>query len=158
MRNLRLTLLGLSLFLSGYISAQESVSSSGNTISGSNGSISYSLGQTIYISYSGTSGEINEGVQQPFEFYLLSIRPSLPENSIDVFPNPAGNYISIRISNISFKNLRYEMRDAKSNFISVGKITSNTNKINTSNISSGIYFLEVFESEEPIKTLKIVKP
>ncbi|MEQ9147218.1 MAG: hypothetical protein RLP13_03000 [Cytophagales bacterium] len=68
MRNLRLTLLGLSLFLSGYISAQESVSSSGNTISGSNGSISYSLGQTIYISYSGTSGEINEGVQQPFEF------------------------------------------------------------------------------------------
>ncbi|MEQ9147219.1 MAG: T9SS type A sorting domain-containing protein [Cytophagales bacterium] len=77
---------------------------------------------------------------------------------MDVFPNPAGNYISIRISNISFKNLRYEMRDAKSNFISVGKITSNTNKINTSNISSGIYFLEVFESEEPIKTLKIVKP
>ncbi|QNL21665.1 T9SS type A sorting domain-containing protein [Hyphobacterium sp. CCMP332] len=157
MRNLRLTLLSICLLLSSYIKAQESILSSGNTITVSNGSISYSIGQNSYNSYSSASGELNEGVQHPFEFYVLSIRTILPENSIEVFPNPAGDYLNISISKISYNNLSYELRNAKSTIIASGNFTAFIEQINISNISSGIYFLEVFESEESIKTLKIIK-
>lgn len=45
--------------------AQQSAVGAGGDISGSNGSMSYSIGQPVYTNFSNQYGDINQGVQQP---------------------------------------------------------------------------------------------
>lgn len=54
-------LLGMGMALQ----AQQATTAAGGDAIGSGGSISYSIGQVLYISNTGDSGKINEGVQQP---------------------------------------------------------------------------------------------
>ncbi len=49
--------------------AQQTTANAGDNIKGSSGSISYSIGQQDYITYSSITGIINEGLQQPFESF-----------------------------------------------------------------------------------------
>ncbi|MBC8173028.1 MAG: hypothetical protein H7X71_03895, partial [Chitinophagales bacterium] len=48
--------------------AQEGSSAAGGDGAGSGGTISYTVGQTNYITLAGAGGTAMEGVQQPFEF------------------------------------------------------------------------------------------
>jgi hypothetical protein len=47
--------------------SQESLSTSGGEANGTGGTVSYSIGQVFYSTYSGSNGTLSEGVQQPFE-------------------------------------------------------------------------------------------
>ena len=62
----------LGLGLTG-LQAQEAVLASGGDTSGSGGSISYSVGQVVYTTNTGTSGySVAEGVQQPYEISVVT--------------------------------------------------------------------------------------
>ncbi|MCP4553263.1 MAG: T9SS C-terminal target domain-containing protein, partial [Bacteroidetes bacterium] len=47
---------------------QTTANTSGGEASGSGGAVSYSVGQVVCQTYSGTNGSVAEGVQQPYEF------------------------------------------------------------------------------------------
>jgi len=49
------------------LQAQETIPASGGKASGSGGTASYSFGQVVYTTYTGTNGLVAQGVQQPFE-------------------------------------------------------------------------------------------
>ena len=53
--------------------AQESANVSGGEATGSGGTVSYTIGQVAYTNHTGTNGNINQGVQQPYEIYLVGI-------------------------------------------------------------------------------------
>ncbi|MDG2279738.1 MAG: T9SS C-terminal target domain-containing protein, partial [Flavicella sp.] len=70
---LKLTLL-VSLCMSvGSIYGQESSNTSGGNAAGSGGTVAYSIGQVAYTYESGTNGNSNQGVQQPYEIYSVGI-------------------------------------------------------------------------------------
>lgn len=50
-----------------------SINSSGGDISGEGGSVSFSIGQVNYLSFSGDSGYITEGIQQPLKISITPI-------------------------------------------------------------------------------------
>jgi hypothetical protein len=52
--------------------AQKTTSSSGGIITGKGGSISYSVGQVTKFYLNETKGSVAQGVQQPFEIYLIT--------------------------------------------------------------------------------------
>ena len=52
--------------------AQEAIFTTGGEASGNGGSASFSVGQVAYQTYSGTSGSLVEGVQQPYEITVLN--------------------------------------------------------------------------------------
>jgi hypothetical protein len=94
MHLIRLTLTGI-LHFPGFglslLKAQEAVPAAGGTITGSSGSVSYTLGQVSYRTVSGTSGTVSQGVQQPYVISVISEVPEASEISLDcsVSPNPA---------------------------------------------------------------------
>ena len=47
--------------------AQEAVATAGGDASGTNGNVSYTVGQVVYTTNTGTTGSVAQGVQQPFE-------------------------------------------------------------------------------------------
>jgi hypothetical protein len=46
---------------------QESIKTTVSNATGSEGSASYSIGQVVYQTHTGTNGSVAEGIQQPYE-------------------------------------------------------------------------------------------
>ncbi|MEJ1770464.1 hypothetical protein, partial [Escherichia coli] len=67
MKNLNLLALLFFGISSGVLKAQESINTSGKTLSSVNGNISYTIGQIVYTTNSSSAGVISQGVQQPLE-------------------------------------------------------------------------------------------
>ena len=66
-----IVVLFLILVLTG-LQAQECIPTTGGNASGSEGSVSYTIGQIVYITNVGTNSSLAQGVQQPFEISAVS--------------------------------------------------------------------------------------
>lgn len=76
-----------------YSFGQQSVNSSGGDVQSSQGSVSFSVGQVL-THYIENDAAINEGVQQPYEFFqVLSIDKVDGAAFLEVFPNPTDGMI-----------------------------------------------------------------
>ena len=88
--------------------AQEAVATSGGNPSGINGNVSYTIGQVVYTTNTGTTGSIAQGVQQPFEIQIvLGIENFNINLQMAVFPNPTTNWLQLDIKNYGFEKLNY---------------------------------------------------
>jgi hypothetical protein len=140
------------------VTAQQSVTVSGNNATGSGGSSSYSVGQVIYISNYGTNGNINQGVQQPYEISTLGV-DELPEMNLEfsAYPNPTTNFLTLSSKNYSTDNLRYQLFDITGKTLENNKVTGSLTNIDMTNHKSALYFLKIIENNREIKTFKIIK-
>lgn len=137
--------------------SQTNTVSSGGNASGTNGNVSYTIGQLDYFSQTGTGGNINPGVQQPYEIYGTSNLTELGENiHLTIGPNPTLDKLYLT-SNLSNEVLFFFLTDAN------GKILIETSKlelkteIDLSNLPVGMYHLVVRNEALEIKTFKIIK-
>ncbi len=150
--------------------AQETVPASGGDASGSGGTVSYSVGQLFFNIHTGTSGSVAGGVQQPWE---ISVVTGIPEAEgidllVSAFPNPATDYLILRVGNYDHQNLSYQLFDVNGRLIANRQIESNQTRIDMTGLVYGVYFLRVYSREitdptgisQPsrrVKTFKIVK-
>ena len=138
--------------------AQESFLTSGGEASGSGGSISYSIGQTVYKTNTGSNGSImSVGVQQSYEITdILGLEEAIGINlSVSAYPNPTANYLTLKVDEIS--NLIFQLYDSNGRFLQNQKISSNETKIDMTRLAPAIYFLKVTKNNKEIKIIKIVK-
>ena len=105
MRHKRLQLIAVLLLVIGLtrLQAQETIPAIGGNASGSGGSVSYSVGQAVYTTNTGTNGSVPQGVQQPFE---ISVETG-NETSI-VISNfvPATYFVKVTDSNKEVKTFK----------------------------------------------------
>ncbi len=161
MRHKRLKLsavLLLGLGLTG-LQAQTSVNATGTNASGSGGSVSYSVGQVVYTTNTGTNGSVAQGVQQPFE---ISVVTGLEEAkginlSVTAYPNPTTDYLTLSISEFEISNLTYQLYDISGKLLQSEKITGNQTNIVMSNLVPANYFVKVIAGNQLIKEFKIIK-
>ncbi len=152
-----IVLLGLGIM---GLQAQEAIPASGGNASGSGGSVSYSVGQLVYTTNTGTNGTVAQGVQQPFE---ISVITGFEEEAIginlsnSVYPNPTSDFVKLRIENYKTENLIYQLYDINGKNLETEKIESNEARIFMSNYAPAIYFLKVLQGNKEIKTFKIIK-
>src|SRR5450759_4054107 len=52
--------------------AQSTISATGGNASGTGGNLSYTIGQVAYMTISGITGTVTQGVQQPYEISVVS--------------------------------------------------------------------------------------
>lgn len=139
--------------------AQEGVNASGGNASGSGGSATYSVGQMMYQSHSGTNGSINEGAQQPYEISTITSIESAKNIhlSISAHPNPTTNYLTLKIEAFDFSNLRFQLYNAQGKLLQNKKIIDKKSSIVMSSLATGTYLLKIVEGYNEVKTFKIVK-
>lgn len=161
MRNSKLLLpvLFLFVFSNNQIFAQESVNTSGKDVTGTGGTVNYSVGQIVYTTHSGTNGSLAQGVQQPYE---ISVVTALEETkgitlSFLVYPNPTTDFIMLRVENYSTENLTYLLYDVNGKSIENKKMENRESTIPMESLATGTYFLKVTEGNKDIKTFKIIK-
>ena len=161
MRHKRLKLsavLLLGLGLTG-LQAQTSINATGGDASGSGGSASYSVGQVVYTTNTGTNGTVAQGVQQPFEISVVTgIEEAKGINlSVSAYPNPTTDYLTLSISEFEISNLTYQLYDISGKLLQSEKITGNQTNIVMSNLVPANYFVKVIAGNQLIKEFKIIK-
>lgn len=161
MKHLTKVLIAFCLF--GYgtiIQAQNSISAAGGNATGTGGTVSYTIGQVVYTTISGTNGDIMfQGVQLPYE---ISVLTSTQEASgiileISAYPNPANDFVILKVKNYDSDNLGYKLFDMNGTLFQRDKVKGNETLIQLGNIMPGTYFLKIDDKNKEIKTFKIIK-
>ena len=138
--------------------AQRAVLSSGGDASGSGGSVSYSIGQIAYSYQSGSTGSLNQGVQQPYEFFSVGVDENSDISlSMTAFPNPTNATLSLSIENQPLDHLYYQLYDVSGKQILNRGISSSLTAVPMENLAPGSYFLKILNSKNLLKTFTIIK-
>ena len=161
MRQKRLKLsaiLLLGLGLTG-LKAQESVNATGGNASGSGGSASYTVGQVVYTTKTGTNGSVAQGVQQPYEISVgTGIGTAKGINlSVTAYPNPATDFLTLEVKDFELSTLNFQLYDIQGKLLQSKKITGNQTSIVMSNLVPATYFIKVIQGNKEVKTFKIIK-
>lgn len=155
--------LGVAIFaflLHGNTIAQQAVTSTGGNAGGVGGTVSYSVGQVAYINSAGVNGKVNQGVQQPYEFFVTGVR----ENKnimleMIVYPNPTHAIVNLRIENIQdIQGLIYLLYDVKGTLLLEKNIVDKVTEIPMTDLAAANYLLSVTNSKsEVLQIFKIIK-
>jgi len=121
------------------------------------GSIDYSIGQTLYTTQTGLNGSVTAGVNQPLEISIVT------GNEINViileavvYPNPTNNYVSLKLLEDQ-SNLSYRLVNEHGKILKNNKISSFETNIDLSDLAPAIYFLIVHRERKEIKSFRIIK-
>ena len=78
------------------------------------------------------------------------------EMGINVFPNPSSDIFNVSLSKeLKMIKPNFKIVDIEGNEISVGEINNHKTTIETQALSSGLYFLQIFDGNSLLKTSKI---
>lgn len=153
-----ITLSLLAFTFSTKVQAQETVLSSGGDINSSNGSVSFSVGQTIQKTLNSTDGSAIQGIQFYFEDATLKIIDLENNVNVSTYPNPTSSKLNIRLGGSEPKNLSFSMHDLNGRLVKTGKLTNQLSEINIQNLEAAAYLLKIYNpSSQIIKTFKIIK-
>lgn len=148
----------LGLGLTG-LQAQEIITATGGNASGSGGSASYSFGQVVYTTNTGTIGSVAQGVQQPFEISVVTRLEEAKDINLSVtaYPNPTTGYLNLEVKDLEFANLHFQLYDINGKLLQNEKINGTQTSIVMSNLVPANYFIKVIQGNKEVKTFKIIK-
>jgi hypothetical protein len=151
------------LFLLGFgsvnVFAQSNTVAAGSDASSVTGSFSYSIGQVDYISASNGTQEVNQGIQQPYEFEVLTSAVLNSElQDVKVFQGAEKDFVVIK-TGANCKECFYELMDISGRLIIQKKVENERDEIYIGSIMQGAYLLNVYlnQSKTAVKTFKVVK-
>ncbi|MEN3325158.1 T9SS type A sorting domain-containing protein [Mariniflexile soesokkakense] len=152
------TLVALLLCATHSIFSQESLSASGGEATGSGGTLSYSVGQLVYTTNSGSNGTLTQGIQQSIEVFSLS-NPEFTGVALKLatYPNPTTDFIVLKLKDANLKGLTYTMYDIQGKTIAKGRALKETTQISMQHLEMGTYILKVNQSSKELKSFKIIK-
>ncbi|MCB9227732.1 MAG: T9SS type A sorting domain-containing protein [Chitinophagales bacterium] len=140
------------------IQAQESISTTGGDVFGNDGSVAYTIGQVVYTTNTSTTGNVSQGVQQAYEVYVMRINNIKSNIAITVFPNPVTENLTLQINDYKNEKLFYWVNDMQEKILNKNRITTYQTQINTTNLPSATYIINVVNQENKIiKSFKIIK-
>jgi hypothetical protein len=137
--------------------AQKAVLTNGSVALGSGGSMSYSIGQIVYTTNTGTNGSIAQGVQQPFEIFVGLEEGPGSNISCTVYPNPASAVLTLKVENLNNSVYTYSLYDLDGKLLANKKITGNETSIDISQLVAATYFLKVTDNMKVVTSFKIIK-
>ena len=152
-------LLATFVFLVPKVQAQQSVNSAGANASGSGGSVSYSVGQVVYTTNTGSNGSVAQGVQQPYEISVVTAVDDAQSINltVTVYPNPTTDFVTLQIIECEMEDLHFQLYDLNGKLLKSEKITNSESQIDMNIYAPSSYFVKVLSGNKSIKEFKIIK-
>jgi hypothetical protein len=141
------------------IKAQTTIPATGGDATGAGGSSSFSVGQMVYTTNTGTNGSVAEGVQQPYEIsVLVGIEQAGFTNFYcSVYPNPATDLLTLETETSDNENLIYQLYDMMGKLLLSERLIDIKTSISMANLAPSTYFLKVTDNQNVSKIFKVVK-
>jgi len=155
----RQTLLFISSIFSFYAEfyAQEAFSVTGGEATGTGDVVSYSVGQVVYETTSGTNGMALQGVQQAYEIYTVGINEIEMDISLSIFPNPTADNLTLQIDDYNNEKLSYQLYDMRGKLLDGKQITTTQTSINTGTLPSAVYTINIIQENKRVSVFKVIK-
>ena len=143
-------------FLCVSLYSQSNTVSAGGDAEGDNGSISYSIGQVVYTSAQGSNGNVNQGVQQPYDVGVVT---GIEEAGINlsVFPNPTAGMLTLNVAGEDASLLSYQLFDGSGSLIESNNKLNSTTTISLETYATGVYTLSVSRNNKQVKSFRVVR-
>ena len=153
MTSVAFLLLGL-----GGLHAQQATTAAGGEATGTGGTASYSVGQVVYTTNTGTNGSVAQGVQQAYEIYNVGIKETELNISLSIFPNPTAANLTLQISDYNNEKVSYQLYDMQGKLLNNGKIVAQQTKIEMTSLPTAAYYVNVVNQEnQKVQSFKIIK-
>jgi hypothetical protein len=161
----KLTFLALLLFGALGMCQAQSISqfvvgNSGETISGANVTLSFTIGEPVIGTVTNGSSLGQGFLLGAIEGIVLGAEDFSQETAMTVYPNPVGNQLSISFNDIQGEGFDFVLYDVSGRQIFQQKVSSNvsTEQIDLSALTNGTYLIKVIRLQnEQSKTFKIIK-
>lgn len=131
---------------------QQGIVSAGGDASGSGGSISYSVGQVVY----SNNDFVNEGLQQPFEIFIISVDDSFLAVQLNLYPNPTSQELFIEMNNFS-EGITANVYDADGSLIDTIRLRSAKTSIPVRDWAAATYFVRLTDEAGRSAGYSVVK-
>ena len=137
---------------------QEAIPATGSEATGSGGTVSYTVGQVVYTTNTGTNASVAQGVQQPYEI-STSVGIEVTEINLELitYPNPTNNALTLNIGNYNNEKLTYQLYDMQGKLLDSKQVVNNNTTIGIQNLPTSTYLLNVLGNNALIKTFRIIK-
>ncbi|HEX4888349.1 MAG TPA: T9SS type A sorting domain-containing protein [Luteibaculaceae bacterium] len=148
------------LLLSGEsLSAQSGTHSSGGNISGTDGKVSFSVGQVHYVNASSSTGSVGHGVQHPIEIFRYTGLTDHDKQGLNVqiFPNPTSNGLHIQLKDSKHAHYSCQMTTINGQVCAEIDVLSKDTYLDLSTMSKGGYILVVYSNGRAMASYQIFK-
>ena len=143
---------------SNFTQAQESVNSIGGVITGSGGTVSFSIGQMVYTTDSKEAGSVVQGIQRPYKITTTDIKKLDNNISFKAYPNPASDDLFLETNAFRNEKLNYQLYDMQGKLIMTNPIEIPKTQINMRALAVGAYVIHIYNTNnQPIQTIQIIK-
>lgn len=137
------------------------IASTGGTASASNVQISYTVGETVTATGSASNIIITQGFQQS-DMEVVGVEELDNGLSVNVYPNPATDNVTIDIETTSMLNLNATVYDMLGQRTGVSLSNVNVNgrirkNLDLSNLASGQYLISFTDENATLGTVRIQK-
>ncbi len=144
------------------LQAQETILASGGNATGNGGSVSYSVGQIFYTTIASENGSLAQGVQQPYEIWVVTaIEEAIGINlEVSAYPNPATDFLYLKVDAstiFSIQSMTYQLYDMQGKLLIHKKVEDNYTSIPMNSFALSTYFLKVTVNNKEVKIFKIIK-
>jgi hypothetical protein len=139
--------------------AQNAVPAAGAEATGSGGSSSYTVGEPVYTTNTGTNGSVAQGVQQPYELFIVTDLTSRAtvQLSINAYPNPTTDFLTLQIADLKNQTMAYELVDSKGKILLSKNEITTTETIAVATLTAATYYLKVTQNNKEVKIFKVIK-
>jgi hypothetical protein len=143
-----------SLFATISVSAQEVVSTQGDSYSNGSGSIDFTIGEVVINTGTDGTNNLTQGFHQT-NWNFLGLEDFAPNYEVIIFPNPTEDVLNIRTS--TFENVTYTLYDAKGKLVMQNILFAEQTPIQVSQLAPGAYSLTLNNETQNLKTFKLIK-
>jgi hypothetical protein len=148
------TLVLFSLFAALSVSAQEVVSTQGDSYSNASGSVDFTIGEVVINTGTDGTSDLTQGFHQT-NWNFLGVEDFAPNYEAIIFPNPTEDVLNIRTS--TFENVTYTLYDAMGKLVLQDVLSAEQTPIQVSQLAPGAYSLTLNNETQNLKTFKLVK-
>ena len=143
-----------SLLATGTVSAQEVVSTQGDSYSNASANIDFTIGEVIIDTGTDGNNDLTQGFHQT-NWNFVGLEDFAPNYEAIIFPNPTEDVLNIRTS--AFENVTYSLYDAQGKLVIQDKLSSEQTPIQVSQLAPGSYSLTLNNATQNLKTFKLIK-
>lgn len=137
--------------------SQDIATTCGEYFSNMNGSVSFTIGEPVIETFSGSNKIITQGFQQS-KFYPVSVEePIQSQLSILMSPNPVNDILKIQILDSRDANYYIKLFSGNGGLLLDGEIQGPDSEISFDHFAPGVYMLYVSNNQGEFSLHKIIK-
>ncbi len=143
-----------SLFATASLTAQEVVSTQGDSYSTANGNIDFTIGEVIINTATDGTNTLTQGFHQT-NWNFVGLEDHSPGYEVTIFPNPSSDVLNVQAA--MFENVSYSLYDAQGKLVLQNLLSAELTPINVNDLPVGSYSLTLATEANILKTFKLIK-